>query len=782
MKTLTVQNKVLLLLTLLLAIAFIGLTMGAALLNYVQTRDQNAERLTAALGSFQREFERGVARDNHLFYESLTNSFTTTLAFKAMVLIDSTDIQVPAKMIEFGTLVNAARLAFYYQIEGSGDLQLRLYYDRALGGTSQIYLEEQILKYRLIRKQADGQISIAALTSPPQIFPLTFPTFPQTLFLKTTHDGLLLIADLPYRSAFNEINYNLHQGEELGRFLLEKPLDFNLTELDHDLGVHFTIYDMEGQQGQGVLPMPNLDREHGGNASDRDQVIKLADADGKTYDAMLRPLMYQDEIVGYVAANISRAKTFQKIRETVWVLVGIASGVLIMAFLLMSVVVMRVIAQPLKHITAVTHRQLQGDLAARVELKTADEYGTLGQTFNRLSQQVNTLLHEQRSTISTLTQAEAALRESEARFRRLTENAKDMIYRMSLPDGRYEYISPAAEVILGYAPEEFYQKPQLIAAVIHPDWRRYFEDAWQKLLLGDVPPSYEYQIQHKSGDIRWLNQRNVLIRDEQGNPIAIEGIVTDVTGRKHDEEAIRTLNAELEDRVAQRTSQLEAVNEELRSFAYIVSHDLKAPLRNITQLVNWLVQDYAGALDEQGKEYTALLLSRVKRMDNLISGVLEYSRVGRMTGNDEPLDSKLLLLEALDTLAPPSQITVMLPDIFPTIVGDKTRLLQVFQNLIGNAIKFMDKSQGEISICCQDDGAFWQFSVSDNGPGIDAQYQERIFQIFQTLHVRDEIESTGVGLAIVKKIIEFYGGNIWVESAVGQGSTFFFTLPKSMHA
>src|SRR5512136_3284664 len=134
MKTLTVQTKVLLLLTLLLVIAFICLTMGAALLNYVQTRTQNAERLTTALGSFQREFEREVGRDNRLFYESLTNSFKTTLAFKAMVLIDSADIQIPARMIELGTLFNAARLAFYYPIEGNGDLQLRLYYDRALGG------------------------------------------------------------------------------------------------------------------------------------------------------------------------------------------------------------------------------------------------------------------------------------------------------------------------------------------------------------------------------------------------------------------------------------------------------------------------------------------------------------------------------------------------------------------------------------------------------------------------------------------------------------------------
>ncbi|GAK50823.1 multi-sensor signal transduction histidine kinase [Candidatus Moduliflexus flocculans] len=778
MHMLTVQTKVLLLLTLLLIIALISLTMGAALLNYVQTRDQNAERLTTALGSFQREFEREIARDKRLFYESLTNSFKTTLAFKAMVLIDSADAQLPARMIELGTLFNATRLAFYYQIDGQGDLQLRLYYDRGLGGTGHIYFEERIPKYRLIQKQADGQITETALTPPSQLFPLTFPAFAQALFLETKPDGLLLVADLPYRSAFNEVNYSLRAGEELGRFLLEKPLDINLPELDNDLGVHFTVYDVQGRRGQGALRMPDLDIARGTNAFDRDLVVRLADADGKTYDAMLRPLMYQDITVGYIAANISQAKTFQKIEETVGVLVGIASGVLLSAFLLMSAVVRRMIAHPLKQITTVTHRQLQGDFEARVELHTMDEYGELGQTFNRLSQQMNTLLHEQRLTIANLTQAEAALRESEARFRRLAENAKDMIYRMSLPDGRYEYVSPAAEAILGYSPKEFYQSPQLIAQVIHSDWLHYFEDAWQKLLLGDVPPSYEYQIRHKSGDIRWLNQRNVLIRDDQGTPIAIEGIVTDITERKQTEEAIRRLNAELEQRVRERTAALESVNKELESFAYVVSHDLKAPLRAISRLTSWLLNDYAPAFDENGKEMAALLIGRVKRMDNLIEGILEYSRIGRVMGQTEQVDLNQLVSDVLDWLSPPSNIQIEVSPQLPSIVGNKTRIQQIFANLIGNAIKFIDNPRGKILVHWEDAGEAWRFCVTDNGPGIDAKYQDKIFQTFQTLHPRDEVESTGIGLAIVKKIVESAGGRVWVKSEVGKGSAFYFTWPK----
>jgi two-component system sensor histidine kinase/response regulator len=249
--------------------------------------------------------------------------------------------------------------------------------------------------------------------------------------------------------------------------------------------------------------------------------------------------------------------------------------------------------------------------------------------------------------------------------------------------------------------------------------------------------------------------------------------------------ALETLNASLEQKVADRTQELEAsnrllqsANRELNDFAYIVSHDLKAPLRGISHLADWLAQDYAHAFDDQGKEMLSLLNNRVKRMDNLINGILEYSRIGRVMSKDEPIDLNTLLRDVLDTLSPPPTIHVEIVHEFPVIVGDKIRIAQVFQNLIGNAIKFMDKPQGEVKIGCVDAGAHWQFSVTDNGSGIDPQYHEKIFQIFQTLRPRDEQESTGIGLSIVKKIVEFYSGKVWVESEVGKGSTFFFTFLK----
>ena len=234
----------------------------------------------------------------------------------------------------------------------------------------------------------------------------------------------------------------------------------------------------------------------------------------------------------------------------------------------------------------------------------------------------------------------------------------------------------------------------------------------------------------------------------------------------------------IEKRLAELLKKVKSANEELKDFAYVVSHDLKAPLRGISQLAKWLSEDYADKFDEDGKEQMRLLLSRVDRMHNLIDGVLQYSRVGKAEEEKVRVDLNELVPEIIDTLAPPGNIEITVEDELPVVKCERTRINQVFQNLLSNAIKYMDKAEGEIRVGCVEEGDYWKFSVSDNGPGIEEEHFEKIFKIFQTLAPRDEFESTGIGLSLVKKIIELYGGRVWVESKVGQGSTFFFTLPK----
>jgi light-regulated signal transduction histidine kinase (bacteriophytochrome) len=232
-------------------------------------------------------------------------------------------------------------------------------------------------------------------------------------------------------------------------------------------------------------------------------------------------------------------------------------------------------------------------------------------------------------------------------------------------------------------------------------------------------------------------------------------------------------------RVQQHAATLETANRELRDFAYVVSHDLKAPLRGIAHLAQWLGEDYGERLDGEGHDMLNMLVGRVKRLENLIEGILEYSRIGRTNTEEEQVDLQYLVPAVIDSLSAPDHIQITITGMLPVIRANPIRILQVFQNLISNAIKFLDKPRGVIMITCEDMEGTWLFRIADNGPGIDTRHHERIFKIFQTLTPRDQRESTGIGLTLVKKIVKLYGGTVGVESTVGEGSTFWFTLPTT---
>lgn len=232
-------------------------------------------------------------------------------------------------------------------------------------------------------------------------------------------------------------------------------------------------------------------------------------------------------------------------------------------------------------------------------------------------------------------------------------------------------------------------------------------------------------------------------------------------------------------RQAELLAEVAVTNQELNDFAYIISHDLKAPLRGISSLAGWLLQDYGDRLDDEGKEMLNLLSDRVRRMGDLIDGVLKYSRLGRLREDQREIDLQTLVLEIIDLIAPPSEITITIDTNLPIVQAEKTRMQQVFQNLISNAIKYMGKPAGEIWIGHTQKNGFWEFYVKDTGMGIEERHFNKIFHIFQTLNPPDQSDSTGVGLAIVKKIIEMYGGHISVTSELGVGSIFWFTIPIS---
>jgi signal transduction histidine kinase len=242
-------------------------------------------------------------------------------------------------------------------------------------------------------------------------------------------------------------------------------------------------------------------------------------------------------------------------------------------------------------------------------------------------------------------------------------------------------------------------------------------------------------------------------------------------------EQLEQMVKERTERQTELITKVDNINKELKDFASIVSHDLKAPLRGIKSLATWILDDCSDKLGEQAIEQMNLLLGRVERMYNLIDGVLQYSRAGRTEEKIVPVNLDDFIPEAIDMLVPPENISITIENTMPVIECSETHVMQLFQNLLSNAIKYMDKPQGQIKVGCVEEDGFWKFSIADNGPGIEERHFEKIFRMFQALSVSEEFEGTGVGLTITKKIVELYGGDIWVESEIAKGSTFFFTLP-----
>lgn len=219
-------------------------------------------------------------------------------------------------------------------------------------------------------------------------------------------------------------------------------------------------------------------------------------------------------------------------------------------------------------------------------------------------------------------------------------------------------------------------------------------------------------------------------------------------------------------------------NQELETFVYVASHDLRAPLRGIANLADWIEEDLEGGIEGETQENLDLLKSRVRRMDSLLEGLLQYSRIGRRESRVETLDSGALVAEVIDLLAPPEGFEVVVTLSMPILATQRPPLEMVFRNLIANAIKHHDRSEGRIEVSCRNRGDTYEFSVSDDGPGIAPEYHEKIFGMFQTLKPRDEVEGSGMGLALVKRAVEHVGGSIAVESEPPRrGATFRFTWP-----
>ncbi|MGA8027655.1 MAG: ATP-binding protein [Bryobacteraceae bacterium] len=397
----------------------------------------------------------------------------------------------------------------------------------------------------------------------------------------------------------------------------------------------------------------------------------------------------------------------------------------------------------------------------------------------------------------------------EARYRTLVEQIPAVIFMAFLDEGVSEaYVSPHIETILGFTQEQWLNDPVRWYQQIHPgDRDRWSVEASLLVLSGQALRSV-YRVIARDGHVVWFHCEVKMVLREDGRPWFVHGTGFDITDLKEAEQALREAHRDLDERVRQRTAELKAANigleieiaerqraesqlarkaeelarsnADLEQFAYSACHDLQEPLRNIALHSQWLKKRYRGKLDANAEECIDILNEGAQRIGIMLNDLLTYTRAADTAEEiDEPVDANHAFAKALEDLE--SMIrdneAVITHDPLPAIRIRQVHLQQLFQNLVSNAIKYRGIEPPHVHVSTLALNGCCTFSVKDDGIGIAPEYHEQIFGIFKRLHDRDKYTGTGIGLAICKRIVERYGGRIWVESEANQGAAFFFTVP-----
>lgn len=334
--------------------------------------------------------------------------------------------------------------------------------------------------------------------------------------------------------------------------------------------------------------------------------------------------------------------------------------------------------------------------------------------------------------------------------------------------GRILYVNQTFEKNSGYTRDELLgQTPRILKSGTHPP--QFYKEMWATLLRGEVWRSHLTN-KRKDGSLYHEDANIAPVRNEHGKITSFVSVKTDITELLESQHYLEEMNAELS-----------RSNTELEQFAYVASHDLQEPLRSVSSCMQLLEKRYLGKLDERADEFIKHAVEACRRMRNLIDGLLSLSRVQAAADNLVPTDTEELINQVCANLAhsiDESGATVS-HDPLPMVCAHPQMLIHLFQNLISNALKFSGGRPPIVHVRAQRQDDHWVFSVSDQGIGIEKSHFDRIFHLFQRLHTREEYTGTGLGLAICLKVVERHGGIIWVESTLGKGSTFFFTLPAA---
>jgi PAS domain S-box-containing protein len=474
---------------------------------------------------------------------------------------------------------------------------------------------------------------------------------------------------------------------------------------------------------------------------------------------MTRPILLSGRRVG----TLTLLYDLNEVIERVTLYGGMVLGVLLASSLValwLSAKLRTVIAGPISQLVrATTLVSETSNYSVRVHKASGDELGLLVDRFNEM---LTGIQWRDENLRRALREREEALHDAEKareRFRFMAESMPQKIFTAT-PTGEVNYFNRQWLEFTGLSFEEIRDWGWI--QFVHPDDAEGNLRAWRQSLAAGDPFHLQHRFRRSDGEYRWHLSRAEAMRDPAGNISMWIGSSTEIHEQKEREEELRR------------------ANDDLQQFAYSASHDLQEPIRNVAVFSELIATRYRDRLDEEGLQFLGFLVEGGRRLATLISDLLAYTKAGVLEGDVTKLDSTAVLQHTLSDLsqAVRESDAVVTFDPLPEVDMGETHLQQVFQNLISNALKYR-KGAPRIHISAADFGVAWRFSVQDNGIGIDPQYKEKIFGVFKRLHRDQKYSGTGIGLAICQRVVERYGGQIWVESTPGEGSTFLFTIPQS---
>ena len=565
----------------------------------------------------------------------------------------------------------------------------------------------------------------------------------------------LLIAGYPVFGEDGEVQRIVGAGIDL------EWLDALSSETDLPKGATLTLVD-----GGGVVLAQSPDDGVGAAFADRDlfaEVVREGDGsltvvhDGAPQLVSFRRLAEDSNV--WVLVSLPRAAILS---EADAIFLQNVLGLLLVFAVILGLVwwrTERALLRPLESFTKGTERVATGDLSARLPTASyVTELQRLARSFNRMGDAL---------------ESQRAHTERETRERERISSLFQAIFRaipdavvFADPDRRISLTNPAFATVFGYVLNEVQGRTTELLYADPKDYAAQGRIRYHRRSEGESV--YELEYRHRSGGVFVGETVGTAVKGADGELLGFLGIVRDVSERKVREEALKHYAEEL-----QRS------NAELERFAYVASHDLQEPLRVVAGYTQLLARRYRGKLDRDADEFIAFAVDGVTRMQALIRDLLTYSRAGKGDRAFEPVDLETLLQTVLGDLkfAIEDASATVTHDALPTVSGDATALRQLLQNLIANAVKFRGDAPPRVHLSACRTPSSWRLSVRDNGVGIDPKHAERVFGVFQRLHTREEYEGTGIGLALCRRIVERHGGEIWFESSVGEGATFYLTLP-----